>query len=376
VSKLASLRDELRPHGTMARDCSKCVHFEECGGIEPKRLLFETDCFHMDYEYCKSRCGAGVPDACDLVCPHNPRYVKSLSQVGGLIFSDLPPLRQTPTELPLYIPLIHHGYCHRQPLSCPVVALDTYQVVKLREDRMQTVADDPSKLRACFGLSPNASVILRGVASDRPLERYWSYRRRDAVPVQLARLNLLLAVGPNFSHFLDTPRTDNLFNRKRQLICLGEFQSAGLNPVPHLSATQPGDWRFWNQYLADNPTIRHVAVEFETGNRDRSEGRKVVKNLAAIQQSIGRPLHPLVIGGTQFLEQFAHQFADASFIDSTPFVKAAMRHAADWKGQRLGWDASITLVGQGVDNILGKNIEHYARWLEGRWRAATRTTTQ
>jgi hypothetical protein len=196
------------------------------------------------------------------------------------------------------------------------------------------------------------------------------------VPAQLARLNLLLAVGPNFSHFLDTPRTDNLFNRKRQLICLGEFQEAGLNPVPHLSATQPGDWRFWNQYLADNPTIHVVAVEFETGNRDRHEGSNVVRNLAAIQQSVGRHLHPLIIGGTQFLEQFARQFADASFIDSTPFVKATMRRTVAWDGQRLGWDGSFTLIGQGVDNILGKNIDQYSRWLEMRWKASTRIATQ
>ena len=110
------------------------------------------------------------------------------------------------------------------------------------------MAEDAPGLRRAFGLAPTASVILRGVGSDRCLERYWEYRRQDAVPEQMARLGLSLVVGPNFSHFLDVPGTERMSNRKRQLLCLDEMMRAGLSPVPHLNAVQPGEWRFWREY--------------------------------------------------------------------------------------------------------------------------------
>lgn len=53
-------------------------------------------------------------------------------------------------------------------------------------------------------------------AKDLPLERYWADRRCDQAPEQLDRLGVTLAIGPNFSHFLEVPRTDNLFNRERR----------------------------------------------------------------------------------------------------------------------------------------------------------------
>ncbi len=372
MKNLAVLRDELRPHGANAPGCPKCVHFRECGGFEPSASLFNTDCFRANC--CKFAVSREKPCDCDNVCPHNERYLDYLAEVGGLTFASLTPLSQKVVELPRYVPLVHHRYCHRKPLSWPVVALDTYQVVKLRGGRMEAIAENPDGLREQFGLAPSTKVILRGVADDRPLERYWSYRRRDNVPAQLARLATILAVGPNFSHFLDVPRTDNLFNRKRQLICLGEFTNAGLNPVPHLNAAQPSDWRFWQRFLAENATISHVAVEFETGNRSPKEGKKVIGHLSAIQRFLGRPLWPIVIGGTQYLESFAEHFRDASFIDSTPFVKATRRRKFLRLGSRPQWEEGFTLVGQGVDAILTENLGRYTDSVVQRWDASKRGT--
>lgn len=365
--KLAEIRDELRPHGVLARDCPKCALFPDCGGTEPRPLLYNIDCFHITC--CKFNGTAADVEQCDFVCPHNSRFVEFLREVGGLSCNGMPLLSQQPADLPLYIPLIHHGYSHQQPLNWPVIALDTYQVVKLRSDHMEAVANDPAGLRSSFGLAPTVNVVLRGVANDPPLERYWSYRRRDAVPQQLARLGVLMAVGPNFSHFLDVPRPETLFNRKRQLICLQEFFEAGVNPVPHLSAAQPADWVFWKGFVTKNSTFVHVAVEFETGNRSRTEGRKVIEHIAELQQAIGRALHPLVIGGTQFLEDFARHFDRASFVDSTPFIKAMHRHKFFEQGKRGCWQDGFTLVGQGVDDILEGNLNGYTTWLKRRWDA-------
>jgi Domain of unknown function (DUF4417) len=365
----AALRESLRPHGRVASDCDKCLHFADCGGIEPELNLFNTDCVQAN---CCRPWGpgteAGAPD-CDNVCPNNPKYLELLREVGGLSFHDLPAIPQAAVDLPRYIPLIYRRYVRKLSVNWPMVALDTYEVVKLEKDRMETVSECPDSLRRTFGLAPGTAVMLRGVADDRPLERYWSYRRRDCIPQRLERFGVSLAVGPNFSHFLDVPRHDNLFNRKRQLLCLAEFVEAGLNPVPHLNAAQPGDWRFWGRFLAENPSITVVAVEFETGNRSRAEGARAVRELVNLQQSTGRRLHPLVIGGTQFLERIATDFLTGTFVDSTPFMKTVHRQSflsVPPTGKHR-WRKSPTAPAESLDKLLAHNLPCYSDWLDMRW---------
>lgn len=367
--RAAAIRDSLRPHGRVVSDCDKCLHFGDCGGIEPELNLFNRDC--LQAYCCRSWAGGGDADArdCDNVCPNNPKYLELLREVRGLTFLELPDITQTTVELPRYVPLVYRRYVRPLKVNWPMVALDTYQVVRVEKARMGTVAQCGDSLRRTFGLSHNTGVILRGIADDRPLERYWSYRRRDGVPRLLACLGVTLAVGPNYSHFLDVPRHDNLYNRKRQLLCLAEFNEAGLNPVPHLNAAQPGDWRFWGRFLASNQSITVVAVEFETGNRSRAEGERVVRELVRLQESASRRLHPLIIGGTQFLEPVAKEFVTATFLDSTPFMKTVHRQAfrsVPPTGKQR-WRKSPTAPEEPLDKLLAHNLRSYSEWLDRRW---------
>jgi hypothetical protein len=365
MSKLARLREELRPHGILARDCPGCVWFDRCGGIEPEHTLFNTDCFAMTC--CKFTGDTALVEKCGLACPYNPRFPELLQDIGGMDTEYLPPLVQVQVQLPRYIPLIHHAYSRREPLDWPVVALDTYEVFRLKGDRFLAVAEDAAGLRRAFGLSPTTAVVLRGIGSDCCLERYWEYRRQDAAAQQMARLGLSLVVGPNFSHFLDVPGTERMSNRKRQLVCLDEMLQAGLSPVPHLNAVQPGEWHFWREFLKVNPAVCFVAVEFETGNKSALQGRKVIDHVANLQEAMGRQLQPIVIGGTQFVERVAVRFEQASFIDSTPFVKAVHRQVFDVSARRRPWRASPTMPGEAVDSILADNLREYAAWIEKRW---------
>lgn len=367
MTKLARIREELRPHGVLAPGCPPCVWFDRCGGFAPQRTLFNTDCFMATC--CKFTAGGQAVDQCDLACPHNPRFLDLLQDIGGLDTEHLPPLVQADVPLPRYVPLIHHPYSRHEPLDWPMVALDTHQVFKLKGDRLLAVADSAEGLRRAFGLAPTTAVLLRGVGSDRCLERYWEYRRQDAAAEQMARLGLTLVVGPNFSHFLDVPGTERMSNRKRQLLCLDEMMRAGLSPVPHLNAVQPGDWRFWREYLQGCPAIRFIAVEFETGNKNTAQGRKVIDHLAGIQDALGRLLHPVVIGGTQFVEQLAGKFKEATFLDSMPFAKAVHRQVFDLQQGVPNWKASPTPRGEGIEAVLAQNLAGYSTWVDQRWEA-------
>lgn len=367
MNGLAQLREELRPHGMLAHTCPRCVYFEGCGGIEPDRALL--DCFELSF--CKQNGNRQDCSSCSIVCPYSGSFHSRLQEVGGLYFGDLRQIKQPQLELPHYIPVIDHASRRSRPLQWPVVALDTYKVLRLKNGRYETFQKNGDGLRQALQLSSETKILLRGVAKDPALERYWSYRRRDDAPGQIASLDISLAIGPNFSHFLDVPRTDNLFNRKRQLICLAELSSAGVAVAPHLSAVSSGDLRFWRSYLLRNETITYVAREFQTGNKKRSEGQKAIDQMARIRDAIGRPLHPLIIGAGQFVEYVATKFDRFSLIDSEPFMKAVHRRRFDRDVRGRPWRETYTLEDQRIDDIVLDNLTEYAAWIDERIASAT-----
>lgn len=348
------IRDAARPHGIVAQGCRGCALLDVCGGIEPEGALF--GCFDR---YC---CGGKAE--CDEVCPYNARFLDRMAEIGGLRFDDVASLKQSALDLPRYVPLVHHGYSHRKPLELPMVALDTYQVFRLTGGKYRPAAVNGDELRRGFGLAPSTKIILRGTAKDGPLERFWTYRRRDAAIDAIRSLQVSLAIAPNFSHFLDVPRPDNLFNRKRQLICAKEMEEAGLLIVPHLSAASPGDWRFWRSYLQHNETVRYVAVEFQTGNKQVSQGRNVISELAALQENVARSLHPIAVGGTQFARNFATRFDAFTVIDSCPFMKAVKRRKFDQHERGHRWADTYTLNGQGIDDVFSRNLDGHTAWID------------
>ena len=354
MDRLATRRAELRPHGITNIPCKRCYFFDDCGGIETNRPLLT--CFD---EHCCNKV------SCDWVCPnHRASFAAHYREINGFGTDDIDEIRHTPVTLPIYIPVVDHRSRRNQTLEWPFVSLNTYRVIRPHGDNYLAVANSSHGLRETFGLSPSTNIILRGVAKDPPLEAYWHYRRSHNAPEQLAALGVTLAVGPNFSHFLNVPRTDNLFNRKRQLVCLQELSRAGLCAVPHLSAVVPADWEFWKTFLDRNPLIYFVAKEFETGNKDPNEGRKAVGELARLQDSIGRRLHPILIGAAQFIADAAVFFDALTVIDSTPFIKAMFRKGFGETQEDGRWYDSYSLKRQAIDSLLTKNLKGYSAWLE------------
>lgn len=271
---------DLRPSGYVSATCPKCVFFDRCGGLHNNRPLL--NCFE---QFC---CGDGT---CDHVCPYKPAdFQRRMREIGGLRFDDLPALHQSPVDLPPYVPMIHHAYRRSSDLTTEMVALDPYLIFRRRNGAYRSVADDSAALRRYFKVAPTSMIVLRGTAEDRFLEQYWSYRKSDRVAEQLASLGVSLVIGPNYSQFLDVPRTDALYNRKRQLLCLAELSEVGVSVAPHLSAVMPPDWTFWTEFLRSNDKVHHVAVNFQTGNKNWQEGCKIIDRVRRLQDATGRRL--------------------------------------------------------------------------------------
>ena len=338
--------------------CEPCVFLKPCGGYRDLNLF---NCFQR---YC-----CGGKDGCDEVCPRNRHFVERVGGVNGLRFDNLAKIVQRPVDLPVYVPHLNHRYGRDYPLDWPVVAVTPYELFRMRDKVYTAVASSADDLRSYFQLAPKTRVILRGTERDKPLERYWTHRQRDRAPEQLAMLGIDLVIGPNFSHFIEVPRTDNIYNRKRQLICLEEMQAAGLNVAPHLSDAADEDWDFWRGHIKDSPSITYVAKEFQTGNKPLKIARNVLKQVDSIQQHVGRPLHPILIGGAQLTEDAASLFEQFTILDSRPFMGAIKRRAFRSKGRRPIWSSDLTLPSIGIDGLLLSNLAGYALLLAIRAKA-------
>lgn len=349
----ARLRLELRPPGPVSATCPQCFLFEPCGGLRNGRPLL--NCF--DQFCCDNK-------KCDHVCPYKPDdFRRRMWEIGGLRFDDIPPLRQLPLDLPRYVPMMHHAYSRSAALKAEIVSLDPYMIFGLRSGKYSAIPSEGLALRRHFKVADDARIILRGTAQDRFLERYWEYRKTDDVAGQVARLNVSLFIGPNYSHFLDVPRSDLLYNRKRQLLCLAELSQAGVSVAPNLSAVMPADWDYWSGFLRANPQLVHVAVNFQTGYRSRREGLKAVNRLMQMQDEIGRGLSLLLVGGAQYVRYVAGRLASFTLIDSQPFKQSLYRKQFSPVGNRRRWEDTWTMRGQPIDEIMQRNVEDYASWV-------------
>ena len=148
------------------------------------------------------------------------------------------------------------------------------------------------------------------------------------------------------------------------------MHAAGLNAVPHLSAASSGDWAFWARYLGENRQVKKVALEFQTGNKNRSQGLKVIEHLTRLQAETGRRLHPIIVGGGQFVEKMSEQFTSFTLIDSEPFMKAVHRQVFHSTAEQKRWTADWTLPGCGIERHVAMNIKGYAAWIHERSRCS------
>lgn len=332
--------------------CEPCVFFQRCGGLFDNRPLLS--CFD---QYC---CGDGF---CDHVCPYKQSdFSRRMREIGGLRFDDIAALRQCRMILPRYVPMIHHASRRVSTLVTEAVALDPYAVLRMKNGEYRSSVDSGAALRRRFKVAPNCKVVFRGTAIDQYLERYWSYRKSYRAAEQISALDVSLFIGPNFSHFLDVPRTDALYNRKRQLICLTELSAAGISVAPHLSALTPAHWKFWARFLRANNEVRYVAINFQTGYKDAQKGRLAIDCFRQMQNDVGRKLALILIGGGQFIGYASQQALDFTLIDSEPFARSNRRRRFALRGRQRRWDETWTLFRQPIDELLQANVDAYAKW--------------
>lgn len=339
--------------------CARCGLLRECGGLDGQHLIW--GCFTHS-------CTSGACEQNDWTCPcRRDVFVDRWREVGGFPFKQKRALRPVVgAALPLYIPLLQHASRRNRPLGVDVAALPTALVTRtMRGGAYDAEATSRQELRADFAIGERTRVLLVSVAPDEDLEIYWQqHHRREGFARALSSLGIIGMTVPNFSFFNDAPRTHTLWNRARMIRVAEALSEAGVPIVLHLNASTAFDWAFWTDLLRCNPGMAYVAKEFQTGNRSPGAGEAALDAVRELQQRIGRTLHPIAIGGAQFVPHLQREFGRFTVVDSQPFMSTMFRRRLNLlcDGTRE-WKPITTATDEALDDLLTYNVRRYGESL-------------
>jgi hypothetical protein len=196
------------------------------------------------------------------------------------------------------------------------------------------------------------------------LERFWEYLEERQYPEKLATLGITYITAPNFSFPLDVPRPEHLVNRSRSLKCAERFTRAGLNVIPHLNAYNETDYEAWSDFLKEHSGISIVALEFQTGLSKVQKAKWHISKLLNIQQSLGRGLHLIAVGGRRHLRLLTG-FSGISIIDSVPFIRTTKRRRLELSDGK--WNFSRTKVQASLHSLLQYNVATYSKLVDAKF---------
>jgi hypothetical protein len=325
--------------------CAGCAERETCGGLAVEANVWS----------CLSFC-CGNPEKCDRVCRNNPDYAFRVQEIGGFEL-DLPqaPLLPAPA-LPLVVPEIFHGSKRRRHFAPALANVSLYGMFDRREGlpKYRTRAE----LSDNFKISADTPLLLTAIQRDRPLERWWELGQAGRkVIIQAARdLGAVLATTPNYSLFVDRPRWDDLHAMKRIALAYAEFLNAGMPAALHVNGRTERDFARWADFIVAHPEVTHLSFEFTTGTGRPTRRRQHAAWLCQVAETVGRPLHLLVRGGSDLLPELCAAFAGVTFLETTSFLKTMMRYHAV-KGASVGWWPYPTAAGQPLDDLFKTNWE-------------------
>jgi hypothetical protein len=333
---------------TTPTTCPSCAYLLACGGLEQQSLF---GCF--------SACGSCREGGrnCDYTCPSKPGFLQDFAEIGGFHPQQRRELPGPSEELPTYVPLIRHGYRRDTPLPLPMVGLNTFEVLDMKCASREL---SPEDLRHRFRVSSDARMLLISVAQDRYVESFWEHRTVAKLRI-LNELGVAAITTPNFSFFDDAPRLHSIRNFWRIVRSAEDLADAGLSPIVHVNALSREDWKQWAEMLRKNPAIRYVCKEFQTGLRDSRRATEALDGLRGLQQSVGRALHPVIVGGRRVVSRVAASFDHFTVADSVPFMATVNRKRITWTGTAIIEEDQPTEPEESLDELLQANVRAYTR---------------
>jgi len=253
--------------------------------------------------------------------------------------------------------MVRHGSSRGEPLPADIVALNTFEVL---DSTCQARDASAEALRERFQIAPNAQVLAISVKQDPFIESFWAHRDRGRLAA-LSRLGITAMSTPNYSFFDDAPRLHSVRNLWRIIRTAEDLADAGIAPILHVNALSREDWKLWAKVLRENPAVHHVCKEFQTGLSDPERAAEAVLGLRGLQDAVGRPLHPVVVGGRRVAHQVARHFASFTIIDSVVFFATVNRKRIVVNGTSAAQVDNPTASDELLDGLLQTNLQTYRK---------------
>lgn len=181
----------------------------------------------------------------------------------------------------------------------------------------------PEHLRKQIGLSPTARVALIGTVKDPKLELFWTHSTDRDVWRRIAQLGFEFVTGCTFSVWYKHPRFDQIYNQQRNLLTHDLMSSLGVPCIPFLMFSKDRlDYEENISWLRNRPDVRIVAVRGQF-RREEYEFLELIDEMRALSADVSRPLHFLVVGGSQQhrIARILREFS-ATIVSGTPFLSA------------------------------------------------------
>jgi hypothetical protein len=294
-----------------------------------------------------------------LTCPNNAElFAERLTEIDGTFSVSAPELNVPLLEFPAYAPKIHNGSGRLRALSVPVAVIPARGLLHKSGNEVSCRFNTLRQVRHHFRISDKTACIISCISTDDDVEAVWDGLKYGCLAEEFARLRAAAVIVPNFSFFIDdVPRVHTLYNRKRICLAARILSDSGCHVIIPLSASTPNDWDFWYALLRENPRMAYVAKEFQTGLCKPTAAKAAIEQLSELQHRLARPLHPVALGGSQFIDSLRLHFERYTIVESRPFLLAAKRQLVvhDLSG-RYSEISSPTAPGEPFDALLEQNI--------------------
>ncbi len=350
-------------HDTAALGCLKCCDLKLCGGLAIKEPVFN----------CLDLCECQNPDQCPYICPKKKlrQSILARREVAGFDLLTLPEIKRvTDKPIPCHIALIDGWYRRSEPIVAQAVAIPLRLLFDNRSGEPRYSNAD--ELRKQFRISKETSLVIDGVSRDQPIENYWGRARDREIVENIKSLHPLIVTTPNFSMFADSPRYNDLYNMKRQVIAWLELASVGVSAALHVNARFEFDYQRFAEFIQRYEAVQCICFEFGTGARRPKRRQWHINQLCQLQDKIERPLSIIVRGGFSATRQLASKFRNVSMIDTTP-LRWAVKRKQGYGGSASGCRRTLTFEGQLIDDILQINIDARRSRLESLLGLSTHT---
>lgn len=343
----------MATHSKNAVGCSECAFLSDCGGLNEEESIFNWGC----YSECLLNC---IPETCDLTCPNNPRlFIVRLAEIEGTFGFSSPAFNVPRIQLPSYVPKIHNGSGRQEALNVPVTVVPVRELLSKSGSKVSCRFENSQQVQDEFCLSDRTAYVISCISVDEDVEMVWSGLKYGQLAVEFARLKPAAIVVPNFSFFIDdVPRIHTLYNRKRICMAARILSEAGCRVILPLNALTSDDWDFWYGVLRENPSMKYIVKEFQTGLFGPKAAVRAIEHLSALQERLGRSLHPVVFAGSRHNSMLHKHFNKHTVIDSRPFLLAAKRRQAIIESSGSYSEVfSPTAPGEAIDKLLRGNIK-------------------